>query len=577
MLNKKELEVMPHMDYRYFFMDKYNYYDELSVMSLILSNAVYDRNTTNLSNIETINEKIGLNLNLREVEEDNIKPRKYTYKTKYAIGNKKIEYSKDNTATNLIKKRVIPIIIPEMTSESDGRSYSEIGEKNWLENNKDYGEEIHNVMSYEIYAEMILHDIDEYERNSGDNIPTDKSTAEKKVYWVMGYKEGGAIANILASKLIDQAKDVYAYTFASPMTLYNSSEHSGYSRNGYLARYESIFNVVNESDAYSFIMPQSLGFSRYGMTCIGNIDIYNPVLNKFETNNEGVSKIIKELENIYKGNENKTRTKTYSKDTNKKKNQNYIGLYNVYQRLINAINIDRNNLEYTAIGNKDKENKVDTIREFYNRYRNVTTLSSFVNAIETNYEKIKRAGNEDNYYYIAKNMNNADIVNVVNLNDKRKKRSRRATESDAEEILSALEIMGKEYCNTIATYQAQFRNNSYTTSVNGEYIKEYNINTKVAVRGVGEDLKNEIYNVNIAAYTASRSEANLLKNKTVNLTHADEKRILNFIEQDKKGKMERNGGILLYPNKYINGANKYEKAGDDCVRFAFSTYQSINS
>ena len=432
MLNKKELEVLTHMDYRYFFMDKYNYYDELSVMSLIMSNAVRDRDTTNLSNIETINEKIGLNLEYREVEEDNIKPRKYTYKTKYAIGNKAIEYSKDNTATNMIKKRVIPIIIPSMTSESDGRSYSEIGEKNWLENNKDYGEEIHNVMSYEIYAEMIKSDIDSYENEN--KLPTDKSTDEKKVYWIMGYKEGGAIANILAAKLIDRAKDVYAYTFASPMTLYNNSEHSGYSRNGYLARYDSIFNVVNESDAYSFIMPQSLGFSRYGMTCIGNMNIYNPTLNKFETNSESVSRIIKELENIYKGNEGKTRTKTYSKDTNKNKNQNYAGLYNVYQRLINAINIDRNDLEDTATGNKDKENKVDTISEFYNRYRNVPALSSFINAIETNYEKIKRAGNEENYYYIAKNMNNADIVNVVNLHDKRKKRARKATASDLDGI-----------------------------------------------------------------------------------------------------------------------------------------------
>lgn len=48
-------------------------------------------------------------------------------------------------SSNMIKKVVIPIIIKGMTDTSDGRSYSEIGEKNWLENNKDYGEEIHLV------------------------------------------------------------------------------------------------------------------------------------------------------------------------------------------------------------------------------------------------------------------------------------------------------------------------------------------------------------------------------------------------------------------------------------------------
>ena len=81
----------------------------------------------------------------------------------------------------------------------------------------------------------------------------------------MGYKEGGAIANILASKLIDHAKDVYAYTFASPYTLYNNPDAVGeadnlkqpISRTGYLARHDSIFNIVNEVVAYCFVMPLS--------------------------------------------------------------------------------------------------------------------------------------------------------------------------------------------------------------------------------------------------------------------------------------------------------------------------------
>ena len=428
MTNGSDLNVDTHMDYRYFFMDKYNYYDELAVMSLILSNAVYGKNTSNLSNLSTINEKIGLNLDYRQVEEENVKLNdtirkdKYNYKTKYAIGHKSIEYSKDNSTTNMIKKVVIPIIIPGMYEESDGKTYSEIGTRDWLQENRDHGEEGHNVMSYEVYADAILHDIDSYENIK--HLPGDKSDI-KKVYWVMGYKEGGAIANVLASKLIDHAKEVYTYTFASPMTLYNNKDaiylrdenEQYYSRTGNRARYDSIFNVVNLTDVYCFILSQKLGFSKYGMTCFGGGEIYNPNTNKFETNPENVEELVKAFENIYIKREDETRTKTYEKDIDFKNEK--IGLFDIYKDLMSAVNIDRRS------GNK---NQIEALSK---KYVGLDKVSTFVNTLNRNYEGYRRAGYEDVYYHIAKNMHNSEIVNTVNYYDNRNKVNREGSDLDS--------------------------------------------------------------------------------------------------------------------------------------------------
>ena len=41
MANGNNFTANTHMDYRYFFMDEYNYYDELAEMSLILSQSIY--------------------------------------------------------------------------------------------------------------------------------------------------------------------------------------------------------------------------------------------------------------------------------------------------------------------------------------------------------------------------------------------------------------------------------------------------------------------------------------------------------------------------------------------------------
>ena len=471
MSNGNNFAVNTHMDYRYFFLDEYNYYDELAEMSLILSQSVYNRNSTNLTNINTIKEKIGLEefkfgAGNAGTTDDIISPyinetiNGVKYETNYAVGFKAIRYSKNNSAFNssYIKKLVIPIVIPGMTEISEAKSYSEIGKANWASEDsiksKLVDPESHNVKSYEIYASLILSNLDGiFQRDL--QYQSYISDGYKPVYWVTGYKEGGAIANIISSKLRDEGKSVYAYTFGAPMTIYNNPDEPGYTKTGYSARYDCIFNVVNGTDAYAYIMPQELGFSRYGKTCFGGYGIYNPITNQFEKDPESVNQIIKALTSLYKDKKGKIKDKV--REETYKSNRTYLNLQNVLSRLITAIDINRNHKEAMATGDNDRKKEIDTIQEFYERYDGVQNLSVFIKVIQANYDKIKRAGQEDVYYNVAKNMQNADIVNVVNLHDNnRKKKLKVATGSELDGI----------HDGTFPCYQVLHNTNSNGATIN---------------------------------------------------------------------------------------------------------------
>ncbi|MGM9681344.1 MAG: hypothetical protein ACI3XR_07560 [Eubacteriales bacterium] len=67
---------------------------------------------------------------------------------------------------------------------------------------------------------------------------------------------GGAIANIVAAKLIDQGKSVYAYTFAAPNTTEASTANA--------TKYDCIFNIVNKDDFIPYF--PKWDFTKYGRT-----------------------------------------------------------------------------------------------------------------------------------------------------------------------------------------------------------------------------------------------------------------------------------------------------------------------
>ena len=85
-----------------------------------------------------------------------------------------------------------------------------------------------------------------------------KLDPEKTVFWVTGHSRGAALANILAAKLIDEGKTVFAYTYATPSTTTDSSWNS--------AKYNSIFNFANTSDVVAYVPLSQWSFTRFGIT-----------------------------------------------------------------------------------------------------------------------------------------------------------------------------------------------------------------------------------------------------------------------------------------------------------------------
>ncbi len=80
--------------------------------------------------------------------------------------------------------------------------------------------------------------------------------AENTVFWVTGHSRGAAIANIIAAKLVDKGEIVFAYTFAAPNTTTSSSASK--------AKYDCIFNLVNEDDFVPTVPMSKWNFTRYG-------------------------------------------------------------------------------------------------------------------------------------------------------------------------------------------------------------------------------------------------------------------------------------------------------------------------
>ena len=86
----------------------------------------------------------------------------------------------------------------------------------------------------------------------------DSLEGEELVYWTAGHSRGAAVANLIASYLIDDGFSVFSYTFAAPYNTANTEASS--------AKYDSIFNLVNRDDFVPMLPMPEWGFTRYGRT-----------------------------------------------------------------------------------------------------------------------------------------------------------------------------------------------------------------------------------------------------------------------------------------------------------------------
>lgn len=93
-----------------------------------------------------------------------------------------------------------------------------------------------------------------------------------------GYSRGGAVANLLADKVLSATdkitldKNVYAYTFEAPKGMLKENAKE----------YKNVFNIVNNADIITKIVPDSFNFARCGIDINIYSDKIDELLNTFD-------------------------------------------------------------------------------------------------------------------------------------------------------------------------------------------------------------------------------------------------------------------------------------------------------
>ncbi|MBO6060508.1 MAG: hypothetical protein J6P98_00120, partial [Clostridia bacterium] len=102
--------------------------------------------------------------------------------------------------------------------------------------------------------------------------PAVAAEAEASVtYWLTGHSRGAAVANLMASYLIDEGEEVFAYTFAAPYNTANTEASA--------EKYDCIFNLVNANDFVPMLPMPEWGFTRYGKTASVDASQYSSQIN----------------------------------------------------------------------------------------------------------------------------------------------------------------------------------------------------------------------------------------------------------------------------------------------------------
>lgn len=119
-----------------------------------------------------------------------------------------------------------------------------------------------------------------------DYISSQKISGAVKL-WITGYSRaaatanlvGGAIDNgtIISPNITYDLSDVYTYTFETPAGALTSQVKGN-------AKYNNIYNIINQSDPVPYVAPAALGFARYGIdkylpSAQANGDNYNSLKN----------------------------------------------------------------------------------------------------------------------------------------------------------------------------------------------------------------------------------------------------------------------------------------------------------
>lgn len=161
--------------------------------------------------------------------------------TEVAIGHHNVCYNGETKEVVMVVVRGTNGTIEEWASNFD------LGDPN---NRDDAWNNPDNHRGFDVTTSRVYKLLEKYE----SSYLSDKNST----YWVMGHSRGAAIANILSAMLIDNGESVFGYTFAAPNTTIAEDANS--------AKYDSIFNLVNEDDFVPCVPMSAWNFVRYGRT-----------------------------------------------------------------------------------------------------------------------------------------------------------------------------------------------------------------------------------------------------------------------------------------------------------------------
>ena len=106
-----------------------------------------------------------------------------------------------------------------------------------------------NHKGFDVTANRAVEKIESY-------LKAQKSGKTQQILYIFGHSRGGAVGNLTAKKLIDKGHTVVAYTSASPLTTMSSHYND--------AKYNHIFNFVNDVDPITVLPSTGWGFKRFG-------------------------------------------------------------------------------------------------------------------------------------------------------------------------------------------------------------------------------------------------------------------------------------------------------------------------
>ena len=127
-----------------------------------------------------------------------------------------------------------------------------------------------NHRGFDVCATRLLNYLKTYYLNDHVQPVLDAIPGAKLTYWLTGHSRGAAVANLMASYLIDEGQEVYCYTFASPYNTANTEASA--------EKYDCIFNLINSNDFVPTMPMPEWGFTRFGKTASVDASQYSALI-----------------------------------------------------------------------------------------------------------------------------------------------------------------------------------------------------------------------------------------------------------------------------------------------------------